>query len=257
MVRASLDKNPREVAAMFDGVAKGYDRANSFMTFGFDRRWRVFTSRTLDARPGEKVLDLAAGTGVSTVEFGHAGAWVVAADFSLGMLQQGKRKRPGLPMVAADALHLPFADEAFDAATICFGLRNFVDPGAALREIARVVRPGGRLVICEVSTPPFAPIRYLHRKVLLQLPKWIGKRASSNPEAYSYLSESSAAWPAQRELGEIIAAAGWEDVEWINLTFGVVAVHRAVKPARPQAAPEAARTDQPAREPESAAPQTR
>ena len=107
------------------------------------------------------------------------------------------------------------------------------------------------------STPPFAPIRYLHRKVLLQLPKWIGKRASSNPEAYSYLSESSAAWPAQRELGEIIAAAGWEDVEWINLTFGVVAVHRAVKPARPQAAPEAARTDQPAREPESAAPQTR
>lgn len=231
MSRASLDKDPREVAEMFDGVAKGYDRANSFMTFGFDRRWRIITGRTLDARPGEKVLDLAAGTGVSTVEFGRGGAWCVAADFSLGMLRSGKLgKRGDLPMVAADALRLPFADGVFDAATISFGLRNFVDPGAALAELARVVRPGGRLVICEVSTPPFPPIRYLHRKVLMPLLTWVGKRTSSNPDAYGYLAESSGAWPAQRELGEIIAAAGWQDVEWLNLTFGVVAVHRAVKP---------------------------
>lgn len=228
MSRASLDKKPTEVAAMFDDVAKGYDRANSFMTFGFDRRWRTVTGRTLGAQPGEKVLDLAAGTGVSTVEFARTGAYCVAADFSLGMLRSGKHR--DVPMVAADALRLPFADGSFDAATISFGLRNFVDPGAALAEIARVVRPGGRLVICEVSTPPFRPIRFLHRRVLMRLLTWVGKRASSNPDAYGYLAESMAAWPAQRELGQIIAGAGWQDVEWLNLTFGVVAVHRATKP---------------------------
>lgn len=229
MSRASLDKNPREVAAMFDDVAGGYDRANSVMTFGFDRRWRITTARVLDARRGEKVLDLAAGTGVSTEEFSRSGAWCVAADFSLGMLRNGLHRR--VPMVAADALRLPFAVGSFDAVTISFGLRNFVDTAGALTEIARVVRPGGRLVICEVSTPTFPPIRYLHRKFLTKVLTWMGKRASSNPDAYAYLAESMGAWPNQRDLGEIIAGSGWQDVEWLNLTFGVVAIHRAVKPA--------------------------
>lgn len=229
MSRASLDKDPREVAAMFDGVASGYDRANSFMTFGFDRRWRITTGKVLDAQRGEKVLDLAAGTGVSTVEFGQRGAWCVAADFSLGMLRSGKHRE--VPMVAADALRLPFTDESFDAVTISFGLRNFVDTSAALKEIARVVKPGGRLVVCEVSTPPFGPIRFIHNRFLMRVLTWIGKRKSSNPDAYSYLAESMAAWPDQRALGELIAAAGWRDVEWLNLTFGVVAVHRATKPS--------------------------
>src|SRR5262249_22426044 len=151
MPRASLDKDPHEVAAMFDGVASGYDRANSFMTFGFDRRWRTTTARVLDAKAGEKVLDLAAGTGVSTVEYARNGAYCVAADFSLGMLRAGLRRK--LPMVAADALHLPFKSNSFDAVTISLALRNFVDTKAALEEILRVVKPGGRLVICEVSTP--------------------------------------------------------------------------------------------------------
>ncbi|RZQ64271.1 demethylmenaquinone methyltransferase [Amycolatopsis suaedae] len=229
MSRASLDKDPHEVAAMFDGVASGYDRANSVMTFGFDRRWRITTGRVLDARRGEKVLDLAAGTGVSTKEYARGGAWCLAADFSLGMLRAGKHRN--VPMVAADALNLPFADDSFDAATISLGLRNFVDTKAALVEIARVVRPGGRLVICEVSTPTFPPIRFVYRKIILRLLTWAGRRSSSNPEAYSYLAESMLTWPAQRELGEIIASAGWENVEWLNLTFGVVAIHRARKPS--------------------------
>ncbi|KAA9151621.1 demethylmenaquinone methyltransferase [Amycolatopsis acidicola] len=228
MSRADLDKDPHEVAAMFDGVAAGYDRANSFMTFGFDRRWRTTTARVLDARRGEKVLDLAAGTGVSTSEYARSGAWCLAADFSIGMLRSGKHR--GVPMVAADALHLPFPDNTFDAATISFGIRNFVDTKAALEEILRVVRPGGRLVILEASTPPFPPIRFLYRKFLLRAMTLLGRFTSTNPEAYAYLAESMAAWPEQRRLAEIIASAGWRSVEWLNLTFGVVAIHRAIKP---------------------------
>lgn len=229
MSRANLDKKPHEVAAMFDGVAGGYDRANSFMTFGFDRRWRTATSRVLEAVPGERVLDLAAGTGVSTSEYARGGAWCLAADFSLGMLRTGRHR--GVPMVAADALCLPFADDSFDAATISFGIRNFVDTKAALVELLRVVKPGGRLVICEVSTPPFPPIRLLYRKFLLRAFTLVGRFSSTNPEAYSYLAESMAAWPDQRSLARTIAAAGWRSVEWMNLTFGVVAIHRAVKPS--------------------------
>lgn len=228
MSRAGLDKNPREVAEMFDGVAKGYDRTNSVMTLGFDRRWREWSRRVLDARPGEKVLDLAAGTAVSTVEYASSGAWCVAADFSLGMLQGGAH-RP-VPKVAADALHLPFADGVFDAATVSFGLRNFTDTVAALREMARVVRPGGRLVICEVSTPTLRPFRFVYMRYLLRLLPLIGRVVSSNPEAYQYLAESMRAWPDQRALGELISEAGWDDVAWFNLTGGMVALHRATKP---------------------------
>jgi demethylmenaquinone methyltransferase/2-methoxy-6-polyprenyl-1,4-benzoquinol methylase len=228
MSRAGLDKNPREVAEMFDGVAKGYDRTNSVMTLGFDRRWREWSRRVLDARPGEKVLDLAAGTAVSTVEYASSGAWCVAADFSLGMLQGGAHR--AVPKVAADALHLPFADDVFDAATVSFGLRNFNDTVAALREMARVVRPGGRLVICEVSTPRFRPFRFVYMRYLVRLLPFIGRFVSSNPEAYEYLAESMRTWPDQRTLGELISAAGWEDVAWFNLTGGMVALHRATKP---------------------------
>lgn len=228
MSRANLDRDPHEVASMFDDVAAGYDRANSVMTFGCDRRWRVMTARALDAGRGERVLDLAAGTGVSTQEYARAGAWCVAADFSLGMLRAGTHR--GVPMVAANALELPFAGESFDAVTISLGLRNFADIRAALTEIARVVRPGGRLVICEVSTPPNPLIRFVYRRFVLRALVSLGRRVSSNPAAYGYLAESMLTWPDQRNLAEIIAAAGWQDVEWRNLTFGAVAIHRARKP---------------------------
>lgn len=228
MPRAGLDKDPREVAAMFDGVAARYDRTNSIMTMGLDRYWRDATRKVLAAGAGERVLDLAAGTGVSTAELSRSGAWCVAADFSLGMLRNGLHHR--LPMVAADALRLPFADGVFDAVTISWGLRNVSDVSLALREAARVTRRGGRLVICECSMPAFPPLRFLYQRVMLPAITAVASRSSSNPEAHRYLAESILAWPAGRQLAVRIAEAGWADVEWTNLTFGVVALHRAIKP---------------------------
>ena len=228
MSRAGLDKDPHDVATMFDGVAKGYDRTNTVMTLGFDRRWREQTRQVLDARPGERVLDLAAGTAVSTVEYARSGAWCVAADFSLGMLAGGAHR--DVPKVAADAFHLPFAGDAFDAVTVSFGLRNMNDTVAALREMSRVVRPGGRLVVCEVSQPTWRPVRWLYRNTMLRALPWITRPFSSNPQAYRYLAESMRDWHDQRSLAELIVAAGWREVEWLNLTFGAVALHRAVNP---------------------------
>jgi hypothetical protein len=136
--RADLDKNPHDVARMFDGVARRYDLTNTVLTAGQDRRWRSLTREALALQPGERVLDLAAGTAVSTVELGRSGAWCVAADFSIGMLRAGERRL--VPKVAADALHLPFGDAVFDAVTISFGLRNVADPAVALAALARVTR---------------------------------------------------------------------------------------------------------------------
>lgn len=139
--RAELDKDPRDVASMFDGVARRYDLTNTVLSMGQDRHWRKATRAALEIGPGQRVLDLAAGTAVSTVELKKSGAWCVAADFSVGMLAAGAARH--VPKVAGDATRLPFADDVFDAVTISFGLRNVVDTQAALREMARVTRPGG------------------------------------------------------------------------------------------------------------------
>jgi demethylmenaquinone methyltransferase/2-methoxy-6-polyprenyl-1,4-benzoquinol methylase len=227
--RATLDKQPGEVAAMFDGVARRYDVTNTVLSAGQDRRWRKRTRQCLELRPGQRVLDLAAGTGVSTAELRRSGAEAIACDFSLGMLQAGRanRHRGEVPFVAGDALHLPFADAVFDAATISFGLRNVADPNAALCELARVVRPGGRLVICEFSRPTFAPFRFVYLNYLMRALPWIARRVSSNPDAYVYLAESIRGWPAQPELAATVAAAGWVDVRYRNLSGGIVALHLA------------------------------
>lgn len=152
MSRASLRKPAHEVSSMFDGVAARYDLVNDVLSLGQDRWWRRAVAKQVDAREGDRVLDLAAGTGASSEPLAKHGGYVVPADFSLGMLRKGRQVR-SLPFVAADALRLPFADACFDAVTISFGLRNVADVQAALRELLRVTRPGGRLVICEFSTP--------------------------------------------------------------------------------------------------------
>lgn len=231
MARADLDKEPADVAAMFDDVAEKYDITNDVLALGQTRRWRKAVVDAIDPQPGERILDLAAGTGTSSVPFARAGAMVVSADFSLGMLAVGRQRQPFLPFVAADALHLPFADASFDAATISFGLRNVADRMVALRELLRVVRPGGRLVVCEFSHPTFKPFRTVYTEYLMKALPAVAERTSSNPDAYVYLAESIRAWPDQTALALDIASAGWERVQWRDLTGGIVALHRAHRPA--------------------------
>jgi demethylmenaquinone methyltransferase / 2-methoxy-6-polyprenyl-1,4-benzoquinol methylase len=227
--RATLDKQPREVARMFDGVARRYDLTNTVLSFAQDRRWRKRTRQCLQLADGERVLDLAAGTGVSTVELARGGARAVACDFSLGMLRAGAagKRRNRVPFVAGDATHLPFRDGAFDAVVISFGLRNISDVGSALREMARVVRPGGRLVICEFSRPTWPAFRTVYLNYLMRALPWVARRVSSNADAYVYLAESIRAWPAQDELAATVDSAGWRDVRYRNLTGGIVALHLA------------------------------
>jgi demethylmenaquinone methyltransferase/2-methoxy-6-polyprenyl-1,4-benzoquinol methylase len=230
MSRASLEKTPHEVAAMFDGVAEKYDLTNAVLALRQDRRWRQAVAEALDLRPGEKALDLAAGTGTSSEPFVDAGVLTVPCDFSLGMLRVGRARRPDLAFVAGDATRLPFEDGAFDAVTISFGLRNVVDVDAALAEMLRVTRPGGRLVVCEFSHPTWAPFRTVYTEYLMRaLPK-VARAVSSNPDAYVYLAESIRAWPDQAGLARRLQSAGWGEVAFRNLSGGIVALHRAVRP---------------------------
>ena len=226
MSRADLDKRPDQVAAMFDDVAERYDITNDVLALGQTRLWRRAVVNAVNPLPGERILDLAAGTGTSSAPFAARGAVAVPCDFSLGMLTVGRRREPGLPFVAGDALRLPFADASFDAASMSFGLRNTADPLAALREMRRVTRPGGRVVVCEFSHPTFGPFRTLYSRYLMGALPEIARRTSSNPDAYAYLAESIRSWPDQPGLAALMTAAGWREVAWLNLTGGIVALHR-------------------------------
>ncbi|MGB8021000.1 MAG: demethylmenaquinone methyltransferase [Candidatus Nanopelagicales bacterium] len=227
MTRASLEKHPTDVRSMFDNVAARYDLTNDVLSLGQDRRWRREVVRAVAAQPGHLVLDLAAGTGTSALPFQAEGAAVIPSDFSWGMLAEGRRRYPDLPFVAGDATALPFADGAFDAVTISFGLRNVVDVDRALAEMHRVTRPGGRLLVCEFSHPTWRPWRTVYLEYLMGALPPIARRVSSAPAAYEYLAESIRAWPTQAQLAERIAEAGWSRVAWRNLSGGIVALHRA------------------------------
>jgi demethylmenaquinone methyltransferase / 2-methoxy-6-polyprenyl-1,4-benzoquinol methylase len=226
-----MEKQPQEIAEMFDGVAAKYDVTNDVLSLGQTRLWRRAVAQALDVRAGERVLDLGAGTGTSSLPFAAAGAAVVPCDFSLGMLREGKKRHPELPLTAGDATRLPFADASFDAVTISFALRNVHDTDAALREMRRVAKPGGRLVICEFSHPTYRPFRTVYTEYLMRALPPVAKSVSSNPDAYVYLAESIRAWPDQRALAGRLQAAGWTGVAWRNLTGGVVALHRGANPA--------------------------
>jgi demethylmenaquinone methyltransferase / 2-methoxy-6-polyprenyl-1,4-benzoquinol methylase len=230
VARADLEKQPGDVRRMFDTVAKRYDITNDVLSLGQDRRWRREVLAAVDALPGDTILDLAAGTGTSSVPFAERQAYVVPCDFSLGMLQVGKQARPQLPFVAGDGTQLPFARGVFDAVTISFGLRNLVDPEAGLRELLRVTRPGGRLVVCEFSHPTNAVLRTVYLEYLMKALPTISTAVSSAPDAYVYLAESIRAWPDQQGLADLLTKAGWRGVQYRNLSGGIVALHRASKP---------------------------
>jgi len=227
VAKATLEKDPSDVARMFDDVGKNYDITNTILSFGQDRMWRRRVRERLALKPGEKVLDLAAGSAVSTEELAKSGAWCVACDFSQGMLAAGAHR--DVPKVVGDGMNLPFADETFDAVTISFGLRNIQDTGQALREMARVTKPGGRLTIAEFSTPILPVFSFVYKEYLMRILPLVAKQVSSNGEAYEYLAESIRAWPDQEELATIVNANGWSDCGWQNLTFGITAMHSAIK----------------------------
>ncbi len=213
---------------MFDSVADSYDKTNDLLSFGQSRLWRGKVARAVNAKAGEQILDIAAGTGTSSMAFLSDGVRVVAADFSKGMLEVGKKKYPKLEFVFADAMQLPFKDAEFDVVTMSFGLRNVQDHKVALGEFLRVLKPGGRLVICEFSHVPglFGLLYRFYLKFFL--PK-ISALFSKSPEAYDYLAESIQAWPKQKDLAQDIANVGFSQVGYKNLSFGIVALHQGVK----------------------------
>lgn len=233
MGSADLSKKPDEVAAMFDGVAAGYDRTNAILSAGNSALWRIQTTRTLNPQPGERVLDLAAGTGTSSAALTKTGAHVIAADFSSGMLAEGQKRLASnalIEWVQADAMKLPFKNNEFDAVTISFGLRNIVDPHKALAEMFRVTKPGGRIVVTEFSHPVNGFFTGVYTMYLRRVMPLFAKLASTNAEAYTYLADSIAAWPDQKTLASWVRDAGFHKVAFRNLTGGIVAMHRGVKP---------------------------
>lgn len=223
---------------MFDRTARRYDLVNDVISLGQVRLWRKAVAAAVDAGPGELVLDLGAGTGTSTDAFTTLGARAIASDFSFGMLSTGVRRHggnalsgPGVPFVAGDAMRLPFADGVFDAVTISVALRNVHDTSLALREMLRVTKPGGRLVILEFSHVTFGAFDLVYREYLMRLLPKVAKVFGSNDDSYEYLAESIRDWPDQPTLARTIQDAGWERVAWRNLTMGIVAMHRGFKPA--------------------------
>jgi demethylmenaquinone methyltransferase/2-methoxy-6-polyprenyl-1,4-benzoquinol methylase len=225
-----MEKQPDEVSGMFDGVARNYDRTNAIMSAGNARFWRAATVRAVDPRPAERILDVAAGTGTSSAALARTGATVIALDFSAGMIDEGRRRHPKIEFVEADAERLPFGDDEFDAVTISFGLRNVEHPKTALAEMYRVLKPGGRLVVCEFSKPPRALFRTGYAAYMKFVMPVVAAVASSNRDAYGYLRESIEQWPDQGTLTQWIRGVGFTRVAYRNLTAGVVALHRGHKP---------------------------
>lgn len=217
---------------MFDSVASKYDRANDLLSFWQTNRWRKKVRAAVSPQSGHTILDLAAGTGSSSIVFSAPGVRVVASDFSEGMLAEGRKRHPELEFIFADATALPFKDAEFDTTTISFGLRNVVDVNKALQEMYRVTKPGGRIVICEFSRVQNAALRPIYEFYLKHLLPIFSRLAGQKPEAYDYLAESILAWPTQKKLAKKVSAVGFEKVTYQNLAFGAVAIHSGKKPKK-------------------------
>jgi demethylmenaquinone methyltransferase/2-methoxy-6-polyprenyl-1,4-benzoquinol methylase len=216
-----------QVRAMFDRIARFYDRMNSVMTGGMHHRWRARAADLATLRPGDRALDVATGTGDLAIELqrrvADAGE-VVGLDFSESMLELARAKAPGIRFEQGNALALPYADGEFAAATVGFGARNFSDLRAGLAELRRVVRPGGRVVVLEITAPQRPPLSWFFGLWFDRAVPLLG-RVAGDPDAYAYLPSSVRRFPGPRELGGELSAVGLTDVRWILTAGGIIALH--------------------------------
>ena len=209
---------------MFDRIAGVYDLMNSVMTVGMHQRWRERAVELARVGPGSRALDVATGTGDLAVALHAAGADVVGCDFSEEMLERAREKEPAVPFEWADALALPYPDDSFDAATVGFGARNFADLGRGLAEMARVVRPGGRVVVLEITTPQKPPLSTFFSLWFDRVVPALG-RLAGDPDAYSYLPNSVKRFPGPADLAGELDRAGLEDIRWVLTAGGIIAIH--------------------------------
>jgi demethylmenaquinone methyltransferase/2-methoxy-6-polyprenyl-1,4-benzoquinol methylase len=209
---------------MFDRIAGVYDVMNSVMTAGLHHRWRERAADLARVGPGSRALDVATGTGDLAIALARRGGEVVGSDFSEGMLERARAKSPQVRWEQANALALPYDDDAFDAATVGFGARNFSDLERGIAEMARVVRPGGRVVVLEITTPTKPPLSTFFSLWFDRIVPLLGRVTGEN-QAYSYLPSSVKRFPAPRELGAVMAGAGLRDVRWILTAGGIIALH--------------------------------
>jgi demethylmenaquinone methyltransferase / 2-methoxy-6-polyprenyl-1,4-benzoquinol methylase len=213
-----------QVQAMFDRIARVYDRMNAVMTAGLDRRWRERAADLARVGPRDRALDVATGTGDLAIALARRGGEVVGSDFSEGMLERARAKSPQVRWEQANALALPYDDDAFDAATVGFGARNFSELERGIAEMARVVRPGGRVVVLEITTPTKPPLSTFFSLWFDRIVPLLGRVTGEN-QAYSYLPNSVKRFPGPRELGAVMAGAGLRDVRWILTAGGIIALH--------------------------------
>jgi demethylmenaquinone methyltransferase/2-methoxy-6-polyprenyl-1,4-benzoquinol methylase len=212
---------------MFDRIAGLYDRMNSLMTAGLHHAWRRRAADLASLRPGDRALDVATGTGDLAIELSARVAPdgdVVGLDFSERMLELARAKAPPLTFIQGNALALPFADDEFDAATVGFGARNFSDLEAGLREMVRVVRPGGRVVVLEITTPQRPPLSHFYRLWFDRIVPALG-RVAGDPDAYSYLPSSVRRFPPPQDLAALLAACGLADIRYVLTAGGIIALH--------------------------------
>jgi demethylmenaquinone methyltransferase/2-methoxy-6-polyprenyl-1,4-benzoquinol methylase len=218
---------------MFDRIAGVYDRMNAVMTAGMDQRWRERAADLAALAPGDRALDVATGTGDLALELSRRvgdGGEVVGLDFSASMLELARAKAPGIRFEQGNALELPYADGEFAAATVGFGARNFSDLGRGLAEMRRVVRPGGRVVVLEITTPQRPPLSWFFRFWFDSVVPALG-RFAGDPDAYTYLPSSVRRFPGPSELGGELAQAGLTDVRWLLTAGGIIAIHSGTVPA--------------------------
>jgi len=216
-----------QVRAMFDRIARVYDRMNAVMTAGMDRRWRERAADLAAVGPGDRVLDVATGTGDLAIELRErvgAGGEVIGLDFSESMLELARQKAPGIRFEQGNALDLPYADGEFAAATVGFGARNFSDLDRGLAEMRRVVAPGGRVVVLEITTPQRPPLSWFFRFWFDRAVPALGRLAGDS-DAYTYLPSSVRRFPGPDELGARLAEAGLVDVRWVLTAGGIIAIH--------------------------------